>query len=68
LSRTASIAASAPLPKPHPGASWLKYACAGVFALLVSQYLAGWLLIPDEDSDVSVAEELMAREQARGAY
>jgi len=45
LSRTASIAASAPLPKPHPGASWLKYACAGVFALLVSQYLAGWLLL-----------------------
>src|SRR3984957_9928924 len=31
-------------------------------------YLAGWLLIPDEDSDVSVAEELLARERARGAF
>ena len=28
----------------------------------------GWLLIPDEDTDVSVAEELLARERARGAY
>jgi len=36
--------------------------------LAVPLYLAGWLLIPDEDSDVSVAEELMARERARGAY
>ena len=31
-------------------------------------YLAGWLLIPDEDSDTSVAEELLARERAHGAY
>ncbi len=36
--------------------------------LAVPLYLAGWLLIPDEDSDVSVAEELFARERARGAY
>jgi phage shock protein PspC (stress-responsive transcriptional regulator) len=34
----------------------------------VPLYLAGWLLIPDEDSDVSVAEELLARERARSAY
>src|SRR5271166_5820010 len=31
--------------------------------LAVPLYLAGWLLIPDEDSDVSVAEELLARER-----
>jgi phage shock protein PspC (stress-responsive transcriptional regulator) len=36
--------------------------------LAVPLYLAGWLLIPDEDSDVSVAEELLARERARGAF
>ena len=36
--------------------------------LAVPLYLAGWLLIPDEDSDVSVAEELLARERTRGAY
>ena len=36
--------------------------------LAVPLYLAGWLLIPDEDSDVSVAEELVARERARSAY
>ncbi|MGA2473990.1 MAG: PspC domain-containing protein [Acidimicrobiales bacterium] len=36
--------------------------------LAVPLYLAGWLLIPDEGSDVSVAEELMARERASGAY
>jgi len=35
--------------------------------LAVPLYLAGWLLIPDEDSDVSVAEELVARERARSA-
>src|ERR1700736_977811 len=34
----------------------------------VPLYLAGWLLIPDEDSDVSVAEELVGRERARSAY
>jgi phage shock protein PspC (stress-responsive transcriptional regulator) len=36
--------------------------------IAVPLYLAGWLLIPDEDSDVSVAEELLARERARSAY
>ena len=33
--------------------------------LAVPVYLAGWLLIPEEDTDVSVAEELLARERAR---
>jgi len=28
-------------------------------------YLAGWLLIPDEDADLSVAEELLERERIR---
>ncbi len=36
--------------------------------LAVPLYLAGWLLIPDEESDLSVAEELLARERARSAY
>ena len=36
--------------------------------LAVPLYLAGWLLIPDEDSDVSVAEELLAHERPRSAY
>jgi phage shock protein C len=36
--------------------------------LAVPLYLAGWLLIPDEDADQSVAEELLARERARSAY
>jgi type IV secretion system protein VirD4 len=45
LIRAASVAASAPLPKPHGGSGWLKYAGVGVLALLVSQYLAGWLLL-----------------------
>jgi phage shock protein PspC (stress-responsive transcriptional regulator) len=36
--------------------------------LAVPLYVAGWLLIPDEDSDTSVAEELLARERAHGAY
>ena len=43
-------------------------ALAFVGGLAVPVYLAGWLLIPDEDSDVSVAEELLARERARSAY
>ena len=43
-------------------------ALAFVGGLAVPLYLAGWLLIPDEDSDVSVAEELLARERARSAY
>jgi phage shock protein C len=36
--------------------------------LAIPLYLAGWLLIPDEEGDQSVAEELLARERARGAY
>jgi phage shock protein PspC (stress-responsive transcriptional regulator) len=36
--------------------------------LAVPLYVAGWLLIPDEDSDFSVAEELLARERAHGAF
>ena len=42
-------------------------ALAFLGGLAVPLYLAGWLLIPDEDSDVSVAEELLARERAHGA-
>ena len=33
--------------------------------LAVPLYLAGWLLIPEEGTDLSVAEELLARERAR---
>jgi phage shock protein PspC (stress-responsive transcriptional regulator) len=33
--------------------------------LAVPVYLAGWLLIPEEGADLSVAEELLARERAR---
>ncbi len=43
-------------------------ALAFLGGLAVPLYVAGWLLIPDEDSDVSVAEELLARERAHGAY
>ena len=45
MSRTASVAASAPPPKPYRGSAWLKVAGVAVLALLVSQYLAGWLLL-----------------------
>jgi type IV secretion system protein VirD4 len=31
--------------KPRQGSVWLKYAALGVLALLVSQYLAGWLFL-----------------------
>jgi phage shock protein C len=41
-------------------------ALAFVGGLAVPLYLAGWLLIPDEESDTSVAEELLSRERARG--
>jgi phage shock protein C len=41
-------------------------ALAFVGGLAVPLYLAGWLLIPDEESDTSVAEELLARERQRG--
>ncbi|MGD0392390.1 MAG: PspC domain-containing protein [Acidimicrobiales bacterium] len=40
-------------------------ALAFLGGLAVPLYLAGWLLIPEEDTDVSVAEELLARERAR---
>jgi phage shock protein PspC (stress-responsive transcriptional regulator) len=43
-------------------------ALAFLGGLAVPLYVAGWLLIPDEASDVSVAEELFARERARSAY
>jgi phage shock protein PspC (stress-responsive transcriptional regulator) len=33
--------------------------------LAVPLYVAGWLLIPAEGADLSVAEELLARERAR---
>jgi phage shock protein PspC (stress-responsive transcriptional regulator) len=33
--------------------------------LAVPLYLAGWVLIPEDGTDVSVAEELFARERAR---
>jgi phage shock protein PspC (stress-responsive transcriptional regulator) len=33
--------------------------------LAVPLYLAGWLLIPEEEGGPSVAEELLARERAR---
>jgi phage shock protein C len=40
-------------------------ALAFLGGLAVPLYLAGWLLIPDEDADQSVAEELIARERHR---
>jgi phage shock protein PspC (stress-responsive transcriptional regulator) len=36
--------------------------------LAVPLYLAGWALIPDEDTDTSIAEEILARERTRNAY
>ncbi len=33
--------------------------------LAVPVYLAAWLLVPEEGTDVSVAEELLARERSR---
>ncbi|HVT42297.1 MAG TPA: PspC domain-containing protein [Acidimicrobiales bacterium] len=35
--------------------------------LAIPLYLAGWLLIPDEDGGESVAEELLSRERAHSA-
>src|ERR1700735_153385 len=43
-------------------------ALAFVGGLGVPLYLAAWLLIPDEDTDLSVAEELLARERAHSAF
>ena len=39
-----------------------------VGGLAVPLYLAGWALIPDEDTDTSIAEEILAREHAHSAY
>lgn len=39
-----------------------------VGGLAVPLYLAGWALIPDEDTDTSIAEEILARGRTRGAY
>ena len=36
-----------------------------VGGLAVPLYLAGWLLIPEEGADLSVAEELLAHQRAR---
>jgi phage shock protein PspC (stress-responsive transcriptional regulator) len=33
--------------------------------LALPLYLAGWLLIPEEGAELSVAEELLARERSR---
>jgi phage shock protein PspC (stress-responsive transcriptional regulator) len=41
---------------------------AFVGGLAVPLYLAGWALIPDEDTDTSIAEEIFARERTRSAY
>jgi len=41
---------------------------AFVGGLAVPLYLAGWALIPDEDTDTSIAEEILARERSHGAY
>ena len=43
-------------------------ALAFLGGLAVPLYVAGWLLIPDDETDVSVAEELLARERAHGAF
>ena len=39
-----------------------------VGCLGVPLYLAGWALIPDEETDTSIAEDLFGRERTRGAY
>jgi phage shock protein PspC (stress-responsive transcriptional regulator) len=40
-------------------------ALAFMGGLAVPLYLAGWLVIPDEDGGPTVAEELLTRERAR---
>jgi type IV secretion system protein VirD4 len=44
LIRVANAAVS-PLPKVHAAPAWIKLAALGMLALLLSQYLAGWLLL-----------------------
>lgn len=39
-----------------------------VGGLAVPLYLAGWVLIPDEDTDTSIAEEILSCERTRRAY
>ncbi len=39
-------------------------ALAVLGGLAVPLYLAAWLLVPEEDAEVSLAEELLARERA----
>ena len=46
-------------------ALWLTIWLVFLGGLAVPLYLAGWLLIPEEGSDTSVAEDLLARERAR---
>jgi phage shock protein PspC (stress-responsive transcriptional regulator) len=42
------------------------FVALGLFGgLAVPLYLAGWLLIPEEEGGPSVAEDLLARERAR---
>lgn len=41
---------------------------AFVGGLGVPLYLAGWALVPDEETDTSIAEEILARERTRNAY
>jgi phage shock protein PspC (stress-responsive transcriptional regulator) len=36
--------------------------------LAVPLYVAGWALIPDEETDTSIAEEILARERTHAAY
>jgi len=43
-------------------------ALAFVGGLAVPLYLAGWLLIPDEETDLSVAEDLLARGRERHGH
>ena len=43
-------------------------ALAFVGGLALPLYLAGWVLIPDECTDTSIAEEMLGRERARSAY
>jgi phage shock protein PspC (stress-responsive transcriptional regulator) len=43
-------------------------ALAFLGGLSVPLYLAGWALIPDDETDTSIAEELLARERAHSAY
>jgi len=44
----------------------IAFAALALFGgLALPVYVAGWLLIPEEGADLSVAEELLARERVR---